>query len=222
MPFSIYAVKGIQIDQVFLFGLFDVAGLGKENRSINNFFNYPYPLHHTAKHLVRSSLSEISGNLLSGKGPFNNFSGGLNLSAIAPATGDALNLTSKYWGNPVKNLFIRKYFKKELTWAKENDISVETKGNIEFADPYIGRWGMGGAVAFDQVPELILAKDFTGPGKGAIDVFGLKIPDIWSAAITNPGLSKVNFWAHNFGQPKIGFFGFHDAYYMAVRLGAGL
>lgn len=52
----------------------------------------------------------------------------------------------------------------------------------------------------------------------SLEIFGLKLPEIWSIAIKNDNISQINVLYHNFAQPRIAYFGFHDAYYLAVRL----
>jgi hypothetical protein len=104
--------------------------------------------------------------------------------------------------------------------AKEKGWNIKLNTEIDYVDPYVGRFGVGGTLAFKEEPGLVFEKtldepawDFklfkqrvTGPNKisGYVKVFeGIKTFPIY----------------HDLGNSNTMFFGLNDSYYLAARFG---
>jgi len=64
------------------------GGLGAGLVDISPLSKMDFPMHHTVKHLARSTAYEMSGNLFSGDPVFENLSYGMNLGMIVPLAFD--------------------------------------------------------------------------------------------------------------------------------------
>jgi RHS repeat-associated protein len=84
------------------------GGMASGLVDISPLMDKKFAMHHTVKHLARSSAFQAGGNLILGKNPIENNSFGLDPSVIFPLAMDGATLTSRYWAKPLAEKIIKK------------------------------------------------------------------------------------------------------------------
>ena len=204
-----------QAGQAALYGL--GYGLGSGLVDNTSLMQQRFFMYHTAKHILRSTAGEISGNVLSGG--YGDFTFGFNAGMALPFMSDIASETSPYWSSKIaKEKYDDALGEAEKEGVRINsDIDLQAKIDYGYNTEDSGYWIAGsndGNFIFDEVGISARVKVLSG---------GITIDQI--GPITPKGLNFANLAGMRIDFPimslpfsRTSAIHFANAYSMSYRL----
>jgi RHS repeat-associated protein len=164
-------------------GLVDISPLATKN----------FPMHHTVKHMIRSTAYEMGGNIFSGRPIFEDMTYGINPGMIVPVTMDVASLTAPKWGFRVMKNKIKENATSIFEKLNEQGFSFDSEIELEILKADVGLYDFQGEYALGLNAD-IRATGYLNISKGNL---GGMLPISGTASIKIPHANRIGYSIYN-------------------------